>query len=67
LLVYFLSAGMVGAYAYQPVMELSNWLAAQEAHPLLMGSVTGALGGALGGAVAGFASDLAARLAGLLD
>jgi hypothetical protein len=44
LLVYFLSASRVGAFAYQPVMELGNWLAAQEAHPLLMGSVTGALG-----------------------
>jgi hypothetical protein len=67
LLVYFLSASRVGAFAYQPVMELGNWLAAQEAHPLFMGTVTGALGGALGGVVAGFASDLAARLAGLLD
>jgi serine/threonine protein kinase len=67
LLVYFLSASRVGVFAYQPVMELGNWLAAQEAHPLFMGTVTGALGGALGGVVAGFASDLAARLAGLLD
>jgi serine/threonine protein kinase len=67
LLVYFLSASVLGAYAHQPVMELANWLATQEAHPLLVSSITGALGGALGGAVAGFFSDLSARLAGLLD
>jgi serine/threonine protein kinase len=67
LLAYFLSASVVGVYAYQPVIELTNWLAVQEVHPLLIGSITGALGGAMGGAVAGFFSDLSARLAGLLD
>jgi serine/threonine protein kinase len=66
-LAYLVSSSVLGAYAYQPVMELAGWLAAQEADQLLIGSVTGALGGGLGGALAGVFSDLVARLSGLLD
>jgi serine/threonine protein kinase len=66
-LAYLISSSVLGAYAYQPVMQLAGWLAAQEADQLLIGSVTGALGGGLGGALAGVFSDLVARLSGLLD
>ena len=66
-LAYLLASGIVGDYAYQPVMQLAGWLAAQEADQLLIGSVTGAVGGAMGGALAGVFSDLVARLSGLLD
>jgi hypothetical protein len=66
-LAYLISSSVLGAYAYQPVMQLAGWLATQEADQLLIGSVTGALGGGLGGALAGVFSDLVARLSGLLD
>ena len=66
-LVYFLANSALGAYAYQPVSELTSWLASQGEHQLILGLISGALGGALGGAVAGFSVDLSARLAGLLD
>jgi serine/threonine protein kinase len=66
-LVYLVSSSIIGDYAYQPVMQLAGWLAAQEADQQLIGSVTGALGGAMGGALAGIFSDLVARLSGLLD
>jgi serine/threonine protein kinase len=66
-LAFLVSSGIVGEYAYQPVMHLAGWLAAQEADSQLIGSVTGALGGAMGGALAGIFSDLVARLSGLLD
>ena len=66
-LAYLVSSGIVGEYAYQPVMQLAGWLAEQEANQHVIGAATGAAGGAMGGALAGVFSDLAARLSGLLD